>query len=480
MRYINAVIGLVIVILTIFLAWELLYRQRLVSLIASSNGYQYGYSNPSSTAIDADSNLLYVSFFGSDKVLEIEPSTMQLLREFSIAKPGVILAPTESPYIYVESTSWPGYVNRINTDTGAVSSLEMSWPAIDMCFGSGLDVLWVIGETWPAENEGYNYLDAYNHPGTGRLTKINLNSFQVIQTHEINPLPMSVIHSEYTQNLYIWHELETIDDESAQIVGHRIYETDTETGTQDKYFIAGPDSGYEGVPRMEFWSDDQRYLAVPNPRIYEPPQAITIMDLESWQDVTDQIFPEVGNVPFGVRHIRRSQHQHVLWCTGWGTIEPGNTDEPLLMINGDTGEFEVYGVSGPDLWGDFSISPETCFLYLVSPRTDEIFKFEPPNHEPSCHLEIVTAMPYQGPSPAEIEFDATSSYDPDPCDELTFEWDFDGDHIYGEPVDDAYTGPPDNPTHSYTEDYIGIVNLKLTDNHGAESYCLVTVEVDII
>ena len=102
------------------------------------------------------------------------------------------------------------------------------------------------------------------------------------------------------------------------------------------------------------------------------------------------------------------------------------------------------------------------------------------NDPPVCSLFIVTPMPYRGPSPAEIEFDATGSYDPDPCDELTFEWDFDGDHIYGEPVDDAYTGPPDNPTHSYTEDYTGIVNLKLTDNHGAESYCLVTVEVDII
>ena len=102
------------------------------------------------------------------------------------------------------------------------------------------------------------------------------------------------------------------------------------------------------------------------------------------------------------------------------------------------------------------------------------------NDPPVCCLFIVTPMPYRGPSPAEIEFDATGSYDPDPCDELTFEWDFDGDHIYGEPVDDAYTGPPDNPTHSYTEDYIGPVNLKLTDNHGAESYCLVTVEVDII
>ena len=102
------------------------------------------------------------------------------------------------------------------------------------------------------------------------------------------------------------------------------------------------------------------------------------------------------------------------------------------------------------------------------------------NDPPVCSLFVVTSMPYIGSSPAEIEFDATGCYDPDAGNTITFEWDFDGDHVFGEPVDDAYTGPPDNPTHSYTEDYIGPVTLKLTDNHGAESLCSMDVEVDII
>jgi len=130
-------------------------------------------------------------------------------------------------------------------------------------------------------------------------------------------------------------------------------------------------------------------------------------------------------------------------------------------------------------------SPE--FIYEVDDEqiivtdavNERIYILEWVNYPPTCNLVLITPMPYVGPSPAEIEFDATGSYDPDPCDELTFEWDFDGDHVFGEPVDDAYTGPPDNPTHSYTEDYTGLVTLKLTDNHGAESLCSVDVEVDI-
>jgi len=101
------------------------------------------------------------------------------------------------------------------------------------------------------------------------------------------------------------------------------------------------------------------------------------------------------------------------------------------------------------------------------------------NDPPVCRLYVVTPMPYRGPAPAAIEFDATESYDPDPNNTITYEWDFDGDHIFGEPVDDAYTGPPDNPTHHYTASYTGPVNLLLTDNHGVESGCSVEIRVII-
>jgi len=101
------------------------------------------------------------------------------------------------------------------------------------------------------------------------------------------------------------------------------------------------------------------------------------------------------------------------------------------------------------------------------------------NNPPVCAVNVQTSMPYNGTSPAEIQFDACMSYDPDAGDIITYEWDFDGDGIYSEPVDDAYTGDPDNPTHSYTETYVGDVFLKVTDLQDEFSICTVFVEVFI-
>jgi len=55
-----------------------------------------------------------------------------------------------------------------------------------------------------------------------------------------------------------------------------------------------------------------------------------------------------------------------------------------------------------------------------------------------------------------------------------------GDGLYGEAVDDSYTGDSDNPTHSYTASYHGPVMLRLSDNHGSAMTCTVYVDVDII
>jgi hypothetical protein len=101
------------------------------------------------------------------------------------------------------------------------------------------------------------------------------------------------------------------------------------------------------------------------------------------------------------------------------------------------------------------------------------------NLAPIAIFFVVTHMPYVGPSPAAIEFDASMSHDPNEGDELTYEWDFDGDRVFSEPVDDSYTGDPANPTHNYTSDYTGPVNLRVTDNHSASSTYTWTIVVDI-
>jgi len=146
------------------------------------------------------------------------------------------------------------------------------------------------------------------------------------------------------------------------------------------------------------------------------------------------------------------------------------------VIVADTcGNYVDHAVTPPGFTPSFICEIDDHRIMVTDWLTDKVCILEWVNHPPICALELLTPMPYIGPSPALIEFNAAASYDPDPCDELMYEWDFDGDHVFGEPVDDAYTGFSVAPTHAYTEDYRGYVYLKVSDGRGGESICGVEV-----
>lgn len=67
-----------------------------------------------------------------------------------------------------------------------------------------------------------------------------------------------------------------------------------------------------------------------------------------------------------------------------------------------------------------------------------------------------------------VGFDASASYDPDAGNWISsYEWDFDGDDNFDEPVDDAYSGSPVFPMHQFNEPGIFQVKLRVRDNLGA-------------
>jgi glucose/arabinose dehydrogenase len=70
-----------------------------------------------------------------------------------------------------------------------------------------------------------------------------------------------------------------------------------------------------------------------------------------------------------------------------------------------------------------------------------------------------SASPTTGPAPLTVQFDGTSSSDPDAGDTLTYDWDLDGDGAY----DDASVAQPSQTyaAGTYT------VRLRVTDSHGA-------------
>jgi hypothetical protein len=84
-------------------------------------------------------------------------------------------------------------------------------------------------------------------------------------------------------------------------------------------------------------------------------------------------------------------------------------------------------------------------------------------------------MPYTG-WPVMVEFDATGSYDPDPGDTLTYEWDFDNDGTFGDSYD---SGTDDNPTKMYDFTHQDDVCVRISDGNGGEATCCVDIDVTI-
>lgn len=93
----------------------------------------------------------------------------------------------------------------------------------------------------------------------------------------------------------------------------------------------------------------------------------------------------------------------------------------------------------------------------------------PPNNPPICSF-----VPVYSVDPGVVTFDATGCWDPE-GDPLEYTWDFNNDGI----PDLDYSGPPDNPTYIYIEDYNDLVILTLDDGHGNETTCVAEVIVDL-
>ncbi len=103
----------------------------------------------------------------------------------------------------------------------------------------------------------------------------------------------------------------------------------------------------------------------------------------------------------------------------------------------------------------------------------------PLNRPPVCEMKVYTDLPPWSPIPVNVQFDARDSYDPDSGDEISYEWDFDADGVFGEELDDNYLGPDDMPTHTYTDTTKGEVCLRLTDEKEEESICCVDMDIGI-
>ncbi len=73
-----------------------------------------------------------------------------------------------------------------------------------------------------------------------------------------------------------------------------------------------------------------------------------------------------------------------------------------------------------------------------------------------------------------VQFDATSSYDPDGSI-VQYLWDFNDDGTYG----DAHTGPDDTPTATFNDEGMFEVDLRVVDDGGLDDYLDETIVVEV-
>ncbi len=370
------------IVITAIVVGGILYEITMnPGIIASSNGYYYGLSNPVTAAINSNGDHLYVSFPSHNKVLEIDIPSMQELRRFDIDDAGYLHLDQSENLLYCISSGYPSYLNRINLSSGQTERIQITALATDFCFHPDGQTIWVISQTWPGEGEWYVPSEAYKHPESGMITEVDVQNFEIIQSATIKPLPVCIMYSSYTEMLYIWHAYTSVESEPGQNYitrnGNVIYETDPSRLNQGRHFITGPEIGLPGGPRVELWSDDGRYLAVPSPAIGEPPHSLMVFDLESW-DYASEISVLMGNdLPFGTRFLHVVPNQNIIWATGFGGFSENPLDRPVIRINRVTEEIEVFPVHGVPRWGDFTVSPDGSTLYLTSPNTNEIIVWSP-------------------------------------------------------------------------------------------------------
>ena len=454
--------------------------------ITSAGTSRYSFGDPVCIAakLDSTQERLFVSYFDDDAVVEIEMSTMTELRRFTVASPGMIAIAPDDQYLYVTSSGWPqSSVVRVRVVDGEMDALSVSGDIGDVSIDESGDWLWIVHRTYPIPGQLADLQEALrDYPDSGYLTKIATSTFSIAATINTLPLPMSVWYSAYSNKVFVLHENEMKREDESDPQGSVIGTWWADTLNWAGCTVGGMHESIRFRPTMACeWSADGQFLALPNPTECSPNYSLRVIDCEDNSIAFDlQIVDGYGKI-LNIKHVRKVPGSNILWAITNSERTGLGYSYCLARVDTETRDYQIF--DGPEAvsaigYGDVSDDCDTIFMPLI--YTGEIVVWDAPNTPPVCFLSVVTPMPYIGPAPAEIEFDATGSYDPDPCDELTYEWDFDGDGIYGEPVDDSYTGDPDNPTHSYTASYHGPVLLRLSDNHGSAMTCTVYVDVDII
>jgi hypothetical protein len=459
-----------------------------MSEIGFSTEYPFRSESCLQVVLSYPRNRLYASFPELDTIISVNKDTMTECPNENITN---ILAPTyfmidsSGNNMYVSCALWPNeQIMRINmNDLNQRDSISLNGRIQQFYFREDQNLLYVVHRTYPIPGQSAGRYDAVkNYPDSGFISVINLSNFSLIGTHIIGALPMGIWYSGYNDTIYVPTDIEVMDfSKQEYIEGYGVKIVDSTT-YEELEFITGGNHAFGDHPVfIANWTDNSRYFVLPNINMAQQPFSLRVIDGLDNSVALDLSFTNpINSNPMCVDYCAKVLGINTIWALS-NTIYA--FDEPmyrhLIKINTDTHDYEIYEFEGAfkgTNWFDFTLDGRTLYL----PQNDgSILVTSPGNHSPACFLQILTRMPYQGPSPAAIEFDTSGTFDED-GDQLTYSWDFDGDCIFDEPVDDSYTGDSDNPIHEYTQSGEYTVNLMVSDNYQGECETSVIVSVKII
>ena len=170
----------------------------------------------------------------------------------------------------------------------------------------------------------------------------------------------------------------------------------------------------------------------------------------------------------------------IIWNAGGGILNWEVNDEAgwlsLVPTSGSsTGEEDCVAVSvdisglGADTYhATITISSSEA---TNTPQTVPVSLTLVLSEEPSAHTNADPGGPYAASEGAPVLIDGGGSTDPD-GDIVLYEWDWNGDGTYDETTITGTT------THTWIDDYSGVIWLRVTDNHGAQHEASTSIQIE--
>jgi len=452
--------------------------------------YKYSNARCMQALLNSTGTKLYITCKDDDAIIEIDTSTMQEIRRFTITTPTEMIISENENYLYSNSSQWPtSYLVRIRLSDGNMSSIGINGNIAGIHLDSTNNIIWVLHYTYPIPNESYTDDEVLlNHKTSGFMTKIDAQTFTILQSGNVWPLPLSIWYSENQDYVCVIHDWGTRYSGTPNGIAVGVWDADTLQWV-GQFKGGGNSKSKRSLPiELANWSDDGHYLVIPNRDNYLRNFSLRIIDLDDKSSINEfatefelALIDTASGRLLSSEFVKKVPGQNILWVTSDMGNPPDSQehDRFVINVNTTTHAYNVYEIpEATHDFGYFDVSSDGRTLYLTQPETGEVIVTCPGNLPPVCQLNVVNPPPPEQPAPVSVTFDGSGSSDPN-GDNLTFEWDFDGDMCFGEPGDDSYTGPQNHPTHEYWLDYFGLVNMRVNDGHGGDCMATLTIAVDV-